>query len=72
MHAGMNSRKMGMQIKKTLESELTKEIIAIDCREFSSLTPIFLNEKGFQLIPLSLTVGDYILTDEICIEKKSF
>jgi DNA excision repair protein ERCC-4 len=35
------------------------------------MTPIYLHEKGFRLIPLVLTVGDYILTDEICIERKS-
>jgi DNA excision repair protein ERCC-4 len=48
----------------------TKNIIAVDSREFSSTTPIHLYEKGFWIIPMMLTVGDYILSDEICIERK--
>ena len=50
---------------------MNKDIIAVDSREFSCMTPIHLHEKGFWLIPLVLTVGDYILSDEICIERKS-
>ena len=52
-------------------ADIDKDIIAVDSREFSCTTPIFLHEKGFWLIPLVLTVGDYILSDEICIERKS-
>lgn len=48
-----------------------KSIIAVDSREFSSTTPIHLYEKGFWIIPMQLTVGDYILSDEICVERKS-
>lgn len=59
-----------MQTEK-LQQDLKKDIIAIDSREFSCLTPIYLYEKGFWLVPLVLTVGDYILTDEICVERKS-
>lgn len=50
---------------------MDRDIIAVDSREFSSLTPVYLYEKGFWLIPMVLTVGDYILSDDICIERKS-
>lgn len=40
-----------------------KDIIVVDTREFSSLTPIFLAEKGFWIVPMQLTVGDYIISD---------
>lgn len=53
------------------QSELERDIIAVDSREFSCTTPIYLHEKGFWLIPLVLTVGDYVLSDEICVERKS-
>jgi DNA excision repair protein ERCC-4 len=50
---------------------LEKDIIVVDSREFSSMTPIHLHEKGFWLIPMVLTVGDYVLSDDICVERKS-
>jgi DNA excision repair protein ERCC-4 len=43
----------------------------VDSREFGCATPIYLHEKGFWLIPIVLTVGDYVLSDEICVERKS-
>ena len=48
-----------------------KDIIVVDTREFGCTTPIYLSEKNFWLIPMVLTVGDYILTDKICVERKS-
>ena len=43
----------------------------VDTREFSSSTPIYLHEKGFWLVPMVLTVGDYVLSDQICVEKQA-
>ena len=45
--------------------------IAVDTREFSCTTPNHINDKGFLLVPMVLTVGDYILSDQICVERKS-
>jgi ERCC4-type nuclease len=54
------------------EIELSKrDILIVDTREFSCTTPIFLHEKGFWLVPMVITVGDYILSDQICVERKS-
>jgi ERCC4-type nuclease len=53
------------------EEIIEKDIIVVDSREFSSMTPVYLHEKGFWLIPMVLTVGDYVLSDDICIERKS-
>ena len=49
----------------------SKNIIAVDSREFSCLTPIHLYLEGFWVIPMVLTVGDYIISDQICIERKA-
>ena len=50
-----------------------KDVIVVDVREFSSLTPIYLAERGgFWLVPMTLTVGDYVLSDEVCVERKAF
>jgi len=45
------------------QMEEIRDIIVVDTREFSCLTPIFLAEKGFWLVPMQLTIGDYVLSD---------
>lgn len=65
-----NTRKGGI-VKLVEEEIIERDIIVVDSREFSSMTPIYLHEKGFWLIPMVLTVGDYVLSDDICIERKS-
>lgn len=64
-----NSRKGGITIVE--EEIIEKDIVVVDSREFSSMTPVYLHEKGFWMIPMVLTVGDYVLSDDICIERKS-
>ena len=48
-----------------------RDIIVVDTREFSCTTPIFLHEKNFWIVPMVLTVGDYIISDQICVERKA-
>lgn len=43
----------------------------MDIREFRSELPSLLHKRGIDLEPLTLDVGDYILTPEICVERKS-
>lgn len=57
----------GGRIKATSQPPL----IVVDTREFRSSLPGLLNARNQRLIPCQLTVGDYILTPEICIERKS-
>lgn len=45
--------------------------IIVDVREFRSSLPSLLHARAQRLIPCQLTVGDYILTPDICIERKS-
>lgn len=40
-------------------------------REFRSTLPSLLHAAKMVVIPATLTVGDYILTPDICIERKS-
>jgi len=56
-----------------IQEESVKELIpiAVDTREFSgSLTP-HLYKAGIRMIPLMLSVGDYVVSDEVCIERKA-
>lgn len=40
-------------------------------REFKAKLPAILHKEGFEVVPLTLSVGDYILTPDICVERKS-
>jgi DNA excision repair protein ERCC-4 len=45
--------------------------VVVDTREFRSSLPSLVNARGMDIIPCMLTVGDYVLTPEICVERKS-
>ena len=45
--------------------------IIVDMREFRSTLPSLLHASNLLVIPATLTVGDYILTPDICVERKS-
>ncbi|KAL4502400.1 hypothetical protein ABPG72_011987 [Tetrahymena utriculariae] len=45
--------------------------VIIDKREFRSDLPSILFHEGFKVIPIQLTIGDYILSKDIAIERKS-
>lgn len=45
--------------------------IIVDMREFRSELPALIHRRGIEIEPVTITVGDYILTPEICVERKS-
>lgn len=45
--------------------------VVVDVREFRSSLPSLLHGRSIVIVPCMLTVGDYVLTPEICIERKS-
>jgi DNA excision repair protein ERCC-4 len=45
--------------------------VVVDVREFRSSLPSLLHGRHMVVVPCMLTVGDYILTPEICVERKS-
>ncbi|KAJ4844426.1 hypothetical protein Tsubulata_038601 [Turnera subulata] len=52
--------------------EVQKEMqVIVDMREFMSSLPNVLHQKGMRIIPVTLEVGDYILSPLICVERKS-
>ena len=40
-------------------------------REFRSALPSILHSRGFEIVPVTLEVGDYVLSPELCVERKS-
>ena len=45
--------------------------IAVDVREFRSSLPSILHQGGMRLAPVTLTVGDFVLSNVHCVERKS-
>ncbi|KAL3237081.1 ssDNA endodeoxyribonuclease RAD1 [Nakaseomyces bracarensis] len=51
--------------------DLTQDIVIVDTREFNASLPGLLFRYGVRVVPCMLTVGDYIISPDICIERKS-
>lgn len=45
--------------------------VIVDLREFRSSLPSLLHNAGILVVPATLTVGDYVLTPDMCVERKS-
>ena len=45
--------------------------VVVDTREFRSALPSLLHGRSMVVVPCQLTVGDYILSPTICVERKS-
>ncbi|KAG8933581.1 hypothetical protein FRC02_011596 [Tulasnella sp. 418] len=55
--------------QRTLQQDPPRVIV--DMREFRSSLPNLIDKARMQVIPATLTVGDYVLTPNICVERKS-
>lgn len=47
-------------------------VVIVDSREFAAELPSALYRRGFQLIPVTLAVCDYVLAPEVGVERKAF
>ncbi|KAL2078172.1 hypothetical protein ACEWY4_025857 [Coilia grayii] len=65
-NATTNTRKAGGQ-----EEAKEPTRVIVDMREFRSELPSLLHRRGLDIEPVTLEVGDYILTPELCVERKS-
>lgn len=45
--------------------------VVVDVREFRSSLPSLLHGRSMVIVPCMLTVGDYVLSPTICVERKS-
>ncbi|XP_023330558.1 DNA repair endonuclease XPF isoform X2 [Eurytemora carolleeae] len=52
-------------------NQIVSAKVIVDMREFRSELPSLLHKRGIDIDPVTLEVGDYILTPEICVERKS-
>ncbi|KDO30046.1 hypothetical protein SPRG_05237 [Saprolegnia parasitica CBS 223.65] len=51
--------------------QLVSHSVIVDVREFRSALPSMLHKEGMVLHPVTLEVGDYILSSQMCVERKS-
>lgn len=61
--------RVGGRSKKNLKKKVPSVIV--DLREFRSALPAILHNEGIQLQPITLEVGDYVLSRDVCVERKS-
>ncbi|KAG5926513.1 hypothetical protein E4U42_003251 [Claviceps africana] len=45
--------------------------VVVDVREFRSSLPSLLHGRSMVIVPCMLTVGDYVLSPNVCVERKS-
>lgn len=45
--------------------------VIVDMREFRSQLPSILHREGFEVVPVTLEIGDYLLSPDVCLERKS-
>nr|CAG4641558.1 EOG090X03DI [Eurycercus lamellatus] len=69
-------RKASEMALKPLDTRLTtgkdvRQVVIVDMREFRSELPSLLHRRGIDIMPITVEVGDYILTPDICVERKS-
>ncbi|KAI9208291.1 uncharacterized protein BJ171DRAFT_438598 [Polychytrium aggregatum] len=46
-------------------------LVVVDTREFGSSLPSLVHARGMKVVPTTLEVGDYVLSPQICVERKS-
>ncbi|CAG5123190.1 unnamed protein product [Candidula unifasciata] len=52
-------------------TETVQQRVIVDMREFRSELPSLIHRRGIEIEPVTIEVGDYILTPDICVERKS-
>ncbi|KAG0658814.1 hypothetical protein C6P45_002066 [Maudiozyma exigua] len=63
-----NTRNAGGQ---NHSNNFTQDVVIVDTREFNASLPGLLFRYGVRVIPAMLSVGDYIIAPDICLERKS-
>ncbi|PKY47400.1 restriction endonuclease-like protein, partial [Rhizophagus irregularis] len=54
-----------------ITQQIKEPKIIIDVREFRSSLPSLLHQSGIEILPCTLTIGGYILSPNLCVERKS-
>lgn len=49
----------------------TPRRVIVDVREFMSSLPAVLYSRGMEVVPVTLEVGDFVVSPDICVERKA-
>lgn len=66
----LTSYVVSKQTYAELKNSAKNGLILVDKREFASRLPFSLYQQSFKIIPVFLHIADYILSDEIGLERK--
>jgi ERCC4-type nuclease len=70
--AGYASSRVGKGKKSaTMMDSVEGRTVAVDVREFRSQLPSTLHAMGMRLAPVTLTVGDYVISGNVVVERKA-
>lgn len=71
--ANASSRKGGSRRQPNVAkvSDLLQQRVLVDVRELRSPLPFVLYKKSLEIVPSTLAIGDYVLSRDIAIERKS-
>lgn len=70
-HLGEDRDSRQLQISSTVGSSARPRVV-VDTRELRSSLPMTLYAHGMTIVPVTLEVGDFVLSKTIAIERKSF
>ena len=63
-----STRQAGGRIQN---KQVVHQKIIVDMREFRSDLPSLIHKRGIDVEPFTLEIGDYLLTPDTCVERKS-
>lgn len=52
-------------------NQVIRQKVIVDMREFRSVLPAIIHKRGLDVVPATISIGDYILTPDVCVERKS-
>lgn len=69
--AVLNDAPMPTSTRKGGSGPTRRTRVIVDVREFRSALPSLLHQRGMHVVPVTLQVGDYVLSPGMCVERKS-
>lgn len=67
--SALNTRVAGGQLVD--RNDIIKQKVLVDMREFRCELPAIIHKRGLEIEPIQLEIGDYILSSDTCVERKS-
>lgn len=67
--SAVNTRHAGGQMIN--RNDIIKQKILVDMREFRCELPAIIHKRGIEIEPIQLEIGDYILSSDTSVERKS-